>query len=174
MSRIINRFIALAALFSCSVALAQTSPGIIPAPGGGGGGACVGITIGSTTIPCGGSAGTLTGVTFGWSMGTVRTQSLTTDTLSSTDCGNTVRYTANSAVTVTVPATLGANGLTCDIGLNQIGTGKVSINGTAVSAATFVNPGGTGTRQQGSKIGVEIDANPGGTAAEAILTGDYS
>lgn len=115
---------------------------------------------------------TLTGVTFGWSLGTWSTQSGTTYTLQSNDCGTGIRFTSNSAVTVTIPNSLSAG---CDIKIAQFGTAKVSVNGSAVPAATLRSPHSyTGTFAQYSVIQVDVDANPGGSSADALFEGDGS
>jgi hypothetical protein len=164
----------LALLFAAGSGSAQV--GVSPITQAGSGTACVGITIGSTSISCGGSAGTLTGVTFGWSLGTWSTQSGTTYTLASSDCGTGIKFTNASAITVTVPATLPVG---CNVALKQqkepTAAGKVSTNGTAVAAATIDSPHGyTGTYAAGSVIGINIDTNSGGSAAVGSFLGDGS
>lgn len=63
-------------------------------------------------------------------------QSGTTYTMAASDCGKVVIFTSASAVTVTVPQTLTV-GWHCR--WEQQGAGKVSFNGTAVTAATLRN-----------------------------------
>jgi hypothetical protein len=104
---------------------------------------------------------------------TVTTQSGTTYTLSATDCGTEINFTSNSAVTVTIPATLPIG---CSVAALQVGTAKVSVNGSAVTPATLQTYGGsaTGTAGQWAMIGVTIEANVGGSAAVAVLQGNVS
>jgi hypothetical protein len=125
----------------------------------------VGIAIGAS----GGVTATGT-----WTMGTVigavTTQAGTTYTFAAADCGTEVRFTSGTAVTATIPATLAAG---CNIAVAQIGAGKVSVNGNAVSPATLASAHAyTGTSGQNAVIGINIDANTG--TAHAILTGDGS
>lgn len=58
-------------------------------------------------------------------IGTTRTVSGTTDTLLAADNGCVVRYTSGSAVTVTIPAGLGAD---FAVTLIQWGAGQVTVN----------------------------------------------
>jgi hypothetical protein len=105
--------------------------------------------------------------TFGTVLGTVTTQAGTTYTLASTDCGTEVTFSNAGAVTVTIPATLVTG---CNIAIAQLGAGKVSVNGSAVSPATLHSAHSyTGTSAQYAVIGVNIEAT--GTA---LLTGDGS
>jgi hypothetical protein len=109
---------------------------------------------------------------FGPVLGATRTVSGATDTLSTSDCGAEVIYTDNSAVTVTIPATLPVG---CNVSVLQAGTAKVSVNGSAVSAATLHSAHSyTGTSAQWAIVGINIEANSGGSSAVAILTGDGS
>jgi hypothetical protein len=88
------------------------------------------------------------------------------------DCGTLISFTSSSAVTVTIPATLAVG---CQIAILQTGTAKVSVNGTAVSAATLHSAHSyTGTGSQYAMIGVSIYSNSGGSSAIAVLTGDGS
>lgn len=83
------------------------------------------------------------------------------------DCGADISFSSSTPVTVTVPSGLTVG---CQVRINQMGTGKVSVNGTAVAAATLVNHYGyTGTSGQYSVIGVSIDQS-----GLAMLTGDGS
>lgn len=119
------------------------------------------------------SGATVTGqVTFTSVLGTVTTQSGTTYTFASTDCGTEVTFTNSGAVTATIPATLPVG---CNISVLQAGASKVSVNGSAVAAATLHSAHSyTGTSAQWAIIGVNIEANSGGSSAIAILTGDGS
>ena len=82
------------------------------------------------------------GVTHTWSaaqtftevVGAVTTQSGTTYTFAATDCGTEVTFSNAGAVTATIPNTLPAG---CNIAVAQIGAGKVSVNGSAVTPATL-------------------------------------
>jgi len=63
----------------------------------------------------------------------------------------------------------------CNIAVAQTGTGQVSVNGTAVPAATLISAHSyTKTFGQGAIIGINIEDNPShpSTTAVAILTGD--
>jgi hypothetical protein len=126
-----------------------------------------------SSIPFGGlaSANTFTGAqTFGQILYTVTTQSGTTYTLAATDCGTQIDFTNAGAVTVTIPQTLPVG---CNVAVLQAGATKVSVNGSAVTAATLHSAHSyTGTSGQWAIIGVNIEANAGGSAAIAILTGD--
>lgn len=125
----------------------------------------------SSNVPLKNGAATITGVwTFGEVLGTIRVvgSGTTADTLAATDCGTEVTYAAASAVTVTIPQTLPTG---CNIAILQLGAGKVSVNGTAVTQATLRSAHSyTGTAAQYSIIGINIEA--AGTPAIAILTGD--
>lgn len=110
--------------------------------------------------------------TFGEVLGTVTTQSGATYTFAATDCGTEVTFSDSSAITATIPETLPAG---CNIAVAQIGTAKVSVNGSAVAAATLHSAHSyTGTSAQYAVIGINIEANSGGSAAIALLTGDGS
>lgn len=106
--------------------------------------------------------------TFGEVIGGGRTVSGTTDTLAMTDCGTTVFYSNAGAVTVTIPVTMTAF---CTIAIMQTGAGKVSVNGSAVSAATLhtavASGAAVGTRAQYSVINVVVY-----TTGVANLVGD--
>ena len=110
--------------------------------------------------------------TFAEVLGSVAPRAGTTDTLAATDCGTEVVYSSSSAVTVTIPNTLPAG---CNISVQQIGTAKVSVNGSAVTPATLRSPHSyTGTNGQYTVIGINVYSNVGGTSALATLTGDGS
>lgn len=105
-------------------------------------------------------------------VGAAGTQSGTTYTLASTDCGTNLSFSNSGAVTVTIPATLPSG---CNLEIVQTGAGKVSVNGSAVSAATLYSAHSfTGTSAQYAAIGINIISNVGGGSAVAILTGDGS
>lgn len=110
--------------------------------------------------------------TFSEVLGTVTSQSGTTYTFATTDCGTEVSFTNSSAITATIPATLPVG---CNIAVLQAGTAKVSVNGSAVTPATLQGAHSyTGTSAQWAIIGLNIYANSGGSSAVAILTGDGS
>lgn len=104
--------------------------------------------------------------TFGTVNGAITTQSGTTYTLTTTDCGTMVRFTNAAAVTVTIPATFTAG---CNIAIEQTtSAGQVTMTGTAVSAATLHSAHSyTKTFGQWAIIGISIEST-----GVAILTGD--
>lgn len=107
--------------------------------------------------------------------GTSDVQSGTTYTLLAADCGKPTFFTSNSAVTVTIPASIvPASGTTCIISVTQSGTAKISVNGTAVSAATLISADGfTGTAGiKGATVDLVL-TTVGGTAT-AYLSGQGS
>lgn len=106
--------------------------------------------------------------TFGPSLGTVSTQAGTSYTLSASDCGTTLRFTNSSAATVT---TLNSLPVGCAIAIQQAGSGQVAI--TAGSSATqHSSHSFTKTFGQYAILGLFVDTNAGGTAANIIITGD--
>lgn len=104
--------------------------------------------------------------TFGSVFGAVTSQSGTTYTLASADCGTEVVFTNVGAVTVTIPAALTTG---CNIAILQTtSAGQVTVTGTAVSAATLHSAHSyTKTFGQWAVIGINIY-----TTGVAILTGD--
>ena len=121
------------------------------------------------TLAALGLAQTWTGAqTFGEVIGTLTTQSGTTYTLAATDCGTTVLFTSGSAITVT---TLNSLPIGCAIAIEQGGAGQITIaNGsgaTSHSAHSF-----TKTFGQYAILGLFVDTNAGGAAADVIITGD--
>lgn len=106
--------------------------------------------------------------TFGTTVGTINTQSGTTYTLAATDCGKTILFTSGSAITLTTLNSLFAG---CAIAVEQGGAGQITLaNGsgaTSHSAHSY-----TKTFAQYSIIGLFVDTNAGGTAADFIITGD--
>ena len=135
------------------------------------GGDVVGTSGG--TLPLLNGTNTWSGAqTFGETLGTVTTQSGATYTFAATDCGTEVTFSDSSAITATIPATLPIG---CNIAVAQIGTAKVSVNGSAVTPATLHSAHSyTGTSAQWAIVGINIEANSGGSSAIAILTGDGS
>ena len=127
-------------------------------------------------VTCGAPAGvdttaayTWTGThTFGTVVGAVNTQTGTTYTLAASDCGKTIRATNVSAVTIT---TLNSLPVGCSIAVLQTGTGQVTI--TSGSGATLVSRNAyTKTSGQWALIGLFVESNAGGSAAQYVLTGD--
>jgi hypothetical protein len=106
-------------------------------------GGWVNLTSDGTNLEClgfPGLVGTVSALT--------RTVSGATDTLLASDCGHEVLYTNAGATTVTIPAAIVPNaGRVCGIRIRTTTANKVSVNGTAVTAATLVSPDSyTGTR----------------------------
>lgn len=124
-----------------------------------------GVSIGSTTDN--GIILDVTG-TFRATQGVLTTQSGTTYTLAATDCGTTIRFTNGSAITLT---TLNSLSVGCTIAILQAGAGQITLaNGsgaTSHSAHSY-----TKTFAQYSVLGLYVDTNSGGTAADFIITGD--
>lgn len=105
---------------------------------------------------------------FGQVIGSVSTQTGTTYTLAATDCGTTILFSNNSPVTVT---TLSSLPVGCSIGVEQGGTGQITIS--AGSGATQHSAHGyTKTYGQYAILGLFVDTNSGGSAADIIITGD--
>lgn len=151
--------------------LAQAPP--VPIPNGG---------TGTSSLPTGALKGAGTGAiaqaacsdlsngSSGCSTNTNNTnsQSGTTYTLQSSDCFGTIIFTNSSAITLT---TLNSLSIGCYIQILQNGTGQVTVsNGTGAtshSAHSF-----TKTFGQYAILGLFVDANSGGTAADFIIFGD--
>jgi hypothetical protein len=135
----------------------------------------------STGSGCATTGCTFTGtVIFNSAIAAVATQSGTSCTLSGTgssgcsgnatgDCNIAIRFTASTAVTVTVPDNLPAG---CSVPMKQVGAGKVSL--VAGSGATFnTQPHGySGTYGVNAWIDMFVDTNVGGSAATFDLIGD--
>jgi hypothetical protein len=106
--------------------------------------------------------------TFGPVVGAVTTQTGTTYTLAATDCGTTIVFTNIAAITVTTLNSLPAG---CAVAIEQGGSGQVTIaagSGTTQhSAHSF-----TKTYGQYAILGLFVDINAGGSAANFIITGD--
>lgn len=108
--------------------------------------------------------------------GTICRQGATTCTLLATDCGTTVIFAnGSSAVTVTIPASIvPASGTSCIITVIEGGTAKVSVNGSAVSAASLVSASSyTGTRAAAGAA-ITLTLATVASTATAYLTGDGS
>lgn len=106
--------------------------------------------------------------TFGPVVGAVTTQSGTTYTLAATDCGTTIVFTNAGAVTV---ATLNSLPAGCAVAIEQGGSGPVTIaagTGTTQHSAH----GFTKSYGQYAILGLFVDINAGGSAANFIITGD--
>jgi hypothetical protein len=106
--------------------------------------------------------------TFGSVVGSVDTQTGTTYTLAASDCGETIRASNASAITIT---TLNSLPVGCSIAILQVGAGQITIaNG---SGATLVSRNSyTKTSGQWAVIGLYVESNSGGSAAQFVLTGD--
>jgi hypothetical protein len=106
--------------------------------------------------------------TFGSVIGKVSTQSGTSYTLAANDCGTTILFTNASASVVTTLSSLPAG---CAIAIEQQGGGQVTIaagvGATQHSAHSF-----TKTYGQYAILGLFVDANVGGSAADIIIAGD--
>lgn len=106
--------------------------------------------------------------TFGPVIGAVSTQSGTSYTLAASDCGTTIFFTNTSPISVT---TLNSLPVGCAIAIEQHGGGQVTI--TAGSGATQHSAHGfTKTYGQYAILGLFVDTNAGGSAADIIITGD--
>jgi hypothetical protein len=106
--------------------------------------------------------------TFGPVVGTVSAKTGTTYTLAAGDCGTTLRFTNSSAITVTTLNSLPAG---CSIAIEQAGTAQVTI--AVGSGATHHSPHGyTKTFGQYAILGLFVEMNAGGAAANIIITGD--
>lgn len=107
--------------------------------------------------------------------GTSNVQSGTTYTTIATDCGKTLIFTSNSAVTVTIAASIvPASGTVCIIAVIQAGSAKVSVNGSAVSAASLVSANSyTGTSGTAGAI-IDLTLTTVSSTATAYLSGTGS
>lgn len=110
--------------------------------------------------------------TFGAVKAKTTTQSGTTYTFTANDCGTVVIFTSSSAVTATIPASIvPGSGIVCNIVAYQAGTGQVSVNGAAVTAATLVSAHSyTKTFGQYSMLGMSLSTIS--SVATAIVSGD--
>jgi hypothetical protein len=135
-----------------------------------------GLTVGTGLAKSGGNlvldlahANTWTGPqSFGEVIGTVSTQTGTTYTLSASDCGTTIRFTNASAITVT---TLNSLPVGCAIAIEQAGAAQVTIAAGA-GATQHSAHGYSKTFGQYAILGLFVDTNSGGSAADIIITGD--
>lgn len=105
---------------------------------------------------------------FGPVVGTVSTQNGTSLTLSAAECGTTILFTNSAPITVITLASLPAG---CAIALEQSGGGQITV--TAGSGATQHSAHGyTKTYGQYAILGLFVDTNAGGSAADFIISGD--
>jgi hypothetical protein len=106
--------------------------------------------------------------TFGPAIGTVSTQTGTSYTLAASDCGTTIRFINTSATVVTTLASLPIG---CAIAIEQGGIGQITIaagtNTTQHSAHNY-----TKTYGQYAILGLFVDTNAGGAAANIVIGGD--
>ena len=106
--------------------------------------------------------------TFGPVVGSVSTQSGTTYTVAASDCGTTLLFTNASAITLTTLNSLPAG---CAIAIEQGGDGQITVaagTGTTQHSAHSY----TKTYGQYAILGLFVDTNVGGSAADIIITGD--
>jgi hypothetical protein len=135
----------------------------------------INCTSNGTSLDCVG-VGVLATQTVTTVYGSSNTQSGATYTIAASDCGKTIIGTDASAATYTIPASIvPAAGTTCIISVIQAGgSGKISVNGSAVSAATLQSAhsytGTSGT--QWSEITLTLSTIA--STATAVLTGDGS
>jgi hypothetical protein len=106
--------------------------------------------------------------TFGPVIGSVSTQSGTTHTLNAAECGTTVIFTNAATITVTTANTLPAG---CAIALEQSGVGQIIVQ-PGSGATQHSAHGFTKTYGQYAILGLFVDSNAGGTAANVIISGD--
>jgi|UPI000560A231 hypothetical protein len=106
--------------------------------------------------------------TFGPVVGTVSTQSGTAYTLTAGDCGTTIRFTNGSPITLT---TLNSLPPGCSLAIEQAGNGQIAI---AAGAGTTQHSPHNYTKTYGlyAILGLFVDTNAGGAAADFIITGD--
>jgi hypothetical protein len=133
--------------------------------------AASGATIGNAghTLPYLDSNNAWSGTqSFGPVIGAVSTRAGSSYTLAASDCGTTILFTNASPVTLTTLNTLPPG---CSIALEQGGVGQIAV--TAGSGATQHSAHGfTKTYGQYSILGLFVDVNTGGSAADFIITGD--
>lgn len=113
--------------------------------------------------------------TFGQVQGGTNVQSGATYTMAATDCGKTIVSTNAGAVTMTIPASIvPASGTACVINVLATQAAKVSVNGTAVSAATLISGHSyTGTSGSAGAM-ISLTLTTISAATDAFLTGDGS
>jgi hypothetical protein len=106
--------------------------------------------------------------TFGPVVGSVSNRTGATYTLAATDCGTTIVFNNSSQVTLTTLNSLPAG---CAIAIEQSGLGQVVIAAGA-GATQHSSHGFTRTFGQFAILGLFVDSNVGGSAANFIITGD--
>ena len=106
--------------------------------------------------------------TFGPVVGSVSTRSGTTYTLAANDCGTTILFSGSTSVTLTTLNSLPAG---CAIAIEQAGAGQIVIAAGA-GATQHSAHGYTRTYGQYAILGLFVDSNAGGSAANFIITGD--
>lgn len=106
--------------------------------------------------------------TFNSVVGTVTTQAGTSYTLASTDCGTTILFTNNLPITLTTLNGLPAG---CAIAIEQTGNGQITV---AAGSGTTQHSAHGYTKTYGlyAILGLFVDTNVSGTAADFIVTGD--
>lgn len=97
--------------------------------------------------------------------GIVGTQTGTAYTVQTTDQGNNVTFTSNSAVTVTLPNNFLVG---FSVKLLQFGTGQVTA--VAQSGGSIVTPNASSTQSQYGALSATVVANTGGTNAEWLVS----
>jgi hypothetical protein len=157
--------------YNFNLAATAGNAGDLLTSGGGGSNPNTWTTIGTSghVLPFLDGTNTWSGrQTFGSVVGTVSTQAGTTYTLAVTDCGTTIRFTSASLVTVTTLNSLPAG---CAVAVEQAGAGQVLI--VAGSGATQHSAHSiTKTFGQYAILGLFVDINSSGSAANIIITGD--
>jgi hypothetical protein len=106
--------------------------------------------------------------TFGPVIGAVSTQSGASYTLAATDCGTTILFTGASAIAVT---TLSILPVGCSVAIEQGGAGQITVTAGA-GATQHSSHNYTKTFGQYAILGLFVDTNVGGSAADVIITGD--
>jgi hypothetical protein len=101
-------------------------------------------------------------------IGAVSTQGGTSYTLAATDCGTTILFTNASPITVT---TLNSLPVGCAIAIEQGNAGQITI-GAGTGASQHSAHSFTKTYGQYAILGLFVDVNAGGAAADIIITGD--
>jgi len=145
--------------------------GALLASGGGGANAATWTSVGVSghALPFLDGANTWSGTqTFGSVVGTVSTQTGTSYSLAVSDCGTTILFTGAAAITVT---TLGSLPAGCSIALEQGGSGQITIVAGA-GATQHSSHNYTKSFGQYAILGLFVDTNAGGSAANVIITGD--
>lgn len=105
---------------------------------------------------------------FGSVVGSISTQSGTTYTLAQSDCGTTIRFTNSSPITLTTLNSLPAG---CAIAIEQSGSGHVTVQ-PGSGTTQHSTHGFTKTFAQYAILGLFVDTNTGGSAANFIVSGD--